>query len=679
MMSASVRCAATTLLALAALLAPSATAGAAAPPQPLELAKGWRFATAPAGPWKGVTVPHVFDGTANERLFDGTAAWYELKFQGPRTNEGWGWELRFDGVRRRAEVFLNGRSLGRNADPYTPFSLPAKGMIPGRENTLRVRVDNRRTPGVREGWWNWGGITRGVRLEPRGRVALRDTAVLGDVSCSGVCRASMLVDGWITNHSDKPVRPDVAADVKAPGGGASTQRTVRLRTIRPGERARVQFRVPVPGAPKLWAPERPALYEASVQARLGDVVQSVESQHVGLRSVRARDGHLWLNGKRLELRGASIQEDMPGRGPALTDADIERIVDDLKALHANVTRAHYLLDERLLDRLDEEGILVWSQAPVYHRDVQLRTLAGRERELATVRRTVVEARRHPSVLTHSVANELSPQPDKTAATRDFLMRAKQTVEELDPTVPASVDILAWPGFPRQKTYAKFKLLGLNSYFGWYKGDPQHETGDLNDLEPFLDRAHKQYFDQALVMTEFGAEATMDGPTNVKESYDFQARYLRSYLDIIEEREFLSGAIYWTLREFAVKPDWDGGAQRTDISDAQRDGIHNKGLLRYADGTPKPAWDIATSDFEATPMYRTASPRAVAAALDEAPPEAKPSAGQYAVAAAILAALVAMALLLLRAARSVWRHGGAPAPPLFAEEPEPGERRLRAVA
>src|SRR5205085_5599407 len=132
---------------------------------------------------------------------------------------------------------------------------------------------------------------------------------------------------------------------------------------------------------------------------------------VGLRTVTVRNGRLMLNGRELELRGASIQEDLPGRGPALTDADISEIVRELKAVHANATRAHYLLDERLLDAFDKAGILVWEQSPVYHRDVQLRDPVQRNRELGTVRRTVLEARKHPSVLTHSVANELSPQPD----------------------------------------------------------------------------------------------------------------------------------------------------------------------------------------------------------------------------------------------------------------------------
>ena len=78
------------------------------------------------------------------------------------------------------------------------------------------------------------------------------------------------------------------------------------------------------------------------------------------------------------------------------------------------------------------------------------------------------------------------------------------------------------------------------------------------------------------------------------------------LDIVEQRPFVGGAIYWTLREFAVKPDWDGGAKRP----VARDSIHNKGLINYA-GRRKPAWDVAASDFASTPLYREVAP-AVAA-------------------------------------------------------------------
>ena len=671
------RIATSTFAVAAALLALAPAAGAAGPPRPMTLATGWEFQLGRDASWQRVQVPHVFDGEANENLFRGTVARYRLRFQAPQTREGWGWDLRFESVRRRSDVFLNGKLLGRNTDPYTPFRVPATSLRPGAENVLTVRVDNRREPGWREGWWNWGGITRSVRLEPRGRVALRDVGLLSRVDCSGVCRASVVVDGWVENDSAKPQRPHVAVRLQAPDGDAATQKTVRLRTIRPGETARVHYEIPVPGTPRLWAPEQPNLYSATVQARVGDVVQDSEQERVGLRTVRVRDGQLWLNGRRLDLRGASIQEDMPGRGPALTDADVDRIVRDLKAVGANVTRAHYLLDERLLDRFDEQGILVWSQAPVYHRDVQLRTKAGMDYELRSVRRTVLEARRHPSVLTHSVANELSPQPDAPTArpTKEFLLRARDLTRDLDPTVPVSVDVLAWPGFDRQPTYATFDLLGVNSYFGWYKGDADHYTGNLRDLEPFLKSMREKYPRQALVVTEFGAEATMNGPADVKETYAFQADYLRRNLAIVGRNEFLSGAIYWTLREFAVKPEWDGGAERDDV---ERDGIHNKGLLHYGDGQPKPAWDVAAANFDSTPLYRTAAPRAVSASLSAEPVSEPASPASIALAGGVLAFLTLLGGLLLWALRDVWRLGDLPAPPAPARV-EPRERRLRAVA
>ena len=663
------------LAALAALLA--AVPASAATPRPVELAEGWEFAPTPEGPWKRVAVPHVFDARPLEQLFDGTTGWYRLRFDAPQERTGGGWALRFDGVRRRSEVFLNGRRVGTNADPYTPFSLPATGLRPGRQNLLTVRVDNRRTPGLREGWWNWGGITRPVRLVPRGKVSLRGVAVLGEVDCSGTCRAKAVVDGWLESHADRPTRPLVAVRLAPPGGGPATQKTVRMRTVAPGETARVRFTVPVAGDPKLWAPERPQLYDTTVQARLEESVEDAQQDRTGLRTVRVRRGHLELNGRRVELRGASIQEDVPGRGPAMTDADVEEVVRELKAVNASVTRAHYLLDERLLDRLDEEGILVWSQAPVYHRDVQLRTAAGRSRELGTLRRTVLEARRHPSVITHSVANELSPAPDDNAPTKAFLDRAARMVRDLDPTLPVSVDVLAWPGFPRQATYAQYDLLGINSYFGWYEGDEDHPTGDMRLLEPFLRSMHEKYPRQALVMTEFGAESTMDGPADVKETYAFQANYLRRYLALIDRLPFMGGAVYWTLREFAVKPEWDGGAQR----DVPRDGIHNKGLITYEGGERKPAWSIARREFGRTPLYSSAQPRAVAASLADPPSSGPPAVGSAAVVAGVLALLLTAAGLLAWLLRDLWRIGGAtpaPPPPTAAEEREP-RRRLRTAA
>ncbi|HEV3001694.1 MAG TPA: glycoside hydrolase family 2 TIM barrel-domain containing protein [Solirubrobacteraceae bacterium] len=661
-------------IALALIALPSPASASAEVRGTLPLDEGWEFAVEAGGPWRGVDVPHVMDPEPDPAVWPGRIGWYRLRFRAPATEPGRGWALRFGQVRRRAEVTLNGTLVGRNSDPYTPFTLPATSLRPGEENVLVVRVDNRRTPGFREGWWNWGGITRAVALVPRGHVELRDTGLLGELDCDGRCSAQVRVDTWLTNRTAEPVRPSVAVRLASPEGRVA-QRTVRVRTVAPGETARVQFGVPVE-RPKLWSPERPALYTATVQARLGERVEHAERTRIGLRSVAVRDGHLELNGRRLDLRGASIQEDAAGRGPALTDADVERTVAELKAVGANVTRAHYVLDPRLLSRLDEEGILVWSQAPVYHRDVQLRTEAGRDFELESVRRTVLAARNHPSVITHSVANELSPRPDELPTTAMWLDDARELAEDLDPTVPASVDVLAWPGFPKQATYDRFELLGLNSYFGWYRGDTGHETGDLAGLEPFLRQARRDYSRQALVMTEFGAEATMDGPPDVKETFAFQARYLDANLALIRRLGFMSGALYWTLREFAVKPNWDGGAERAGV---ERDSIHNKGLITYADGTRKPAWDVARRHFTETPLYRSEPPRAFAAVASDGP-RAEAGLGSTALTAGVIGALLTLSGLMLWLLRDIWRLSGLPEPaPAYAAGDPDRERRLELVA
>ncbi|HEX6388058.1 MAG TPA: glycoside hydrolase family 2 TIM barrel-domain containing protein [Solirubrobacteraceae bacterium] len=546
-----------------------------------------------------------------ESQFRGRVGWYSLKFTAPRSVPGFGWGVRFEQSRRVTKAWLNGVPIGGSADPYVPFTLPATGLKAGRENTLLVRVDNRKGREPREGWWNWGGLTRPVSLVPRGLLELRDPALMSKVDCEqggAVCRASVLVDGVLVNRSgtEQPA-PKVSVALTPPGGGRALRHTETASALHPGESRRVRFSFAVPD-PELWSPGSPKLYDGTITTFAKDArpVQ-IDHQRLGLRSVKVVNGMLELNGRQLDLRGASLQEDVPGRGPALTDADMDRIVAELKALGANVTRAHYALNQRLLDRLDSAGIMVWSQAPIYHRDRLLETPRQRDAALATLRGTVKAARTHASVITNNVANELSVVPDAVPGTKAYLDAAARATRDLDPTLPVSVDLLSYPGFGVQRTYAQYDLLGINSYFGWYPGKADHSTERLGDLAPYLDHMRDLYPRQGLVLTEFGAESTMDGPAATKETYAFQSRYVRQVLDIVEQRPFVSGAIYWTLREFAVKPDWDGGADRVGVA---RDGIHNKGLIRYGGGR-KPAWTVAARDFAATPLYREVAP-AVAA-------------------------------------------------------------------
>jgi len=608
-----------TVLAMLVLVAPAATQQGTlppGPPDPVALSGGWQIRFDPSDRgrgqnwksgnwnerWSSVSVPHVFNAKPVDSQFLGTVGWYRMRLKTPATPAGFHWALKFEGARREATVWLNGRRIGENSNPFEPFTVRAAGLKPpGQTNSLVVRVSNERSKELREGWWNWGGLTRPVELEPVGAVDWDDVGILSDVECANQakgCTAIARTDGVLTNHTDRTVSPRLQVTLTSPTGTVSTK-TVVVKDLKPFQRRRIGFPVGIQGKPALWSPLRPNLYSSSVSVTLDDTVTQREVRQVGLRFVRVTGGQLYLNGHKLQLRGASIQEDVPGRGAALRDQDIETTVSDLKRLGANVTRAQYPLNERLLERMDQEGILVWSQSPVYHDDVELQTAAGRAAALDKVRLTVLYARNHPSVLAHSVANELSPYADSMPGTRRFLTRAARVARDLDDTVPAALDLLSYPNIPRQRVYANFGLLGINSYYGWYEGkDGAQSTADFDSLAPFLRDMRRMYPRQAQIITEFGAEATFDGPASEKETFAFQARYVDRTLQVVEDLPWLAGAIYWTAREFYVKPRWDGGALRRDVV---RDSLHNKGLIRY-DGRPKPAFYAARKDFRSTPVY-----------------------------------------------------------------------------
>jgi len=581
-------------------------ASAQALPRPVALTHGWRFRFDPharggldawrkGGPrsgWQRVQVPHVFDARLLASTFHGTIGWYRLRFRAPATPRGFGWAFRFGAVRRTATVWLNGRPIGFHEDPYAPFTLPARGLRPGRVNELVLRVVNRKHALPREGWWNWGGITRPVTLIPQGPLVLKDVAVMPSLSCNGpgACTTPIVEVQGRLNGRRGPARVTVA--LRSPSGATTTH------TFTTSARGGISFRFPLSGTPDLWSPDHPALYSTTVTTSIAGRTSQVDRLQTGVRAVQVIGGLLYLNGRRVQLRGASIQEDVPGRGPALRPSDIAQIVGELKAVGANVTRAQYGLSDEMMSALDRAGILLWNQAPVYHRDLELRRADGRAFAMSQVRGNVMAARNHACLLANSIDNEPVLIPDHRPGTRQFLFRAQKIARRLDPITPTALDIAVKTGVPFQRSYTWFDLIGLNSYFGWYTGRTANSIANFDDWEPTLRAIRKSYPSQGLVVTEFGAEASFHGPAWQKGTYEFQSDYLSKSLDIVDRTPFLGGAIYWTLREFAVKPHWDGGAS---LPIAMRNSLHHKGLLAY-DGAPKPAWYVAHDGFTATPLY-----------------------------------------------------------------------------
>ncbi len=567
-------------------------------PRNVGIAQNWGAGGAPSTGWQPVSLPNDFNPIVSPAGDRGTVGWYRIQFTGPAQPRDRSWAVHFESARRNTTAWLNGYEIGGNSDPYAQFTLSAPTLRPHGTNTLVVRVDNikgHRT--LPEDWWNWGGIMGPVELEPQGRLALENLGVMPKLRCGYRC-GQLIVQGTAVNRSAIRLRPTLVVRLTDPTGHVTATRFA-LRALRSGASASVDLAVRLHGRPDLWSPRSPALYSAEVDLDAGGRVEQAQSLHVGMRSVQVRGGLLYLNGRRLWLHGAAIHEDLIGRGAALSDGDIDTIVSELRAVGANITRAHYLLSPRLLDALDAAGIMVWEQAPVDHADGALRSGAGRRHALALLRSTLLGDRSHPSVIVNSVGNELAPNPDRTSGTLKYLQQAIPLARSTDPAAGVGLDTYCYTGYPKQRIYSSLDVLGISSYFGWYTGPRGHSIANFSELRPFLRQTHSRYPRQAIAVSEYGAEGLYDGPADIKGTYEFQSDYLRRTLGVIDRLSFMNGSIYWTLREFAVSPGWTGGAQLP--AGDQPDGLHHKGLLAY-DGTPKPAFSLAQQLFAQTPSF-----------------------------------------------------------------------------
>ena len=132
----------------------------------------------------------------------------------------------------------------------------AKDCDPRRRNELVVVVDSRKDPRLLEGWWNWDGIVRPVRLIPAGRAHVRD---LGTMSQGAVPRAGPHLPGLVARRraAGAPRRAGDQADARGPAAltrrAGPRKRSGSLASARPASGSARAVR-----APDLWSPGAPA-------------------------------------------------------------------------------------------------------------------------------------------------------------------------------------------------------------------------------------------------------------------------------------------------------------------------------------------------------------------------------------------------------------------------------------
>lgn len=330
----------------------------------------WNYAIRPLGEQPAafdgeILVPFAVESSLSgvgERLGSKNELWYERTFEiSPKWN-GKRILLHFGAVDWKADVWVNGISVGSHTGGYTPFSFDITAALAKGENTLRVRVWDPTDEGYQprgkqvnnpNGIWYTpvSGIWQTVWLEAVPQQYIREVRTTPDLD-----RKTFRVEVPVCN-----AQPGDLVEVTLYDGGAE------VASARAFNGATVELTL---ADPKCWSPDSPFLYDMKVALlRNGRRIDAVES-YAAMRkfsTLRDKNGivRLALNNKPLFQFGPLDQGWWPdGLYTAPTDEALAFDVIKTKELGYNMIRKHVKVEPaRWYYHCDKAGMIVWQDMP----------------------------------------------------------------------------------------------------------------------------------------------------------------------------------------------------------------------------------------------------------------------------------------------------------------------------
>ncbi len=397
--------------------------------------------------WRPVVVPHDFgvmdraDGTPpfdpaaiggqDNGYLPGGIGWYRHRLTLAPADVTRVIRLRFEAVYMDAEIWLNGKQVGKHHYGYTAFSLDLTGQVRAGVNVIVVRV-NHAAPSSR--WYAGSGLIRPVALELLDPVHIAPDSAFVTTELATPERGALTARASVSNRSAKAQTVELVSTVLTTAGAQVARARQQLPVAASGKADFVQPLALV--RPALWSPEAPHLHTLVQEVRIGGVLTDVRRIRFGIRtiSVDSQNG-LRINGKKLLLRGGNIHHDNYMIGAAgAPDADARKVALMKAAGYNAIRSAHNPASQATMDAADELGMLVIGEAfDMWQKKKNTNDYA---RFFATdwqrdIDSMVIAGRNHPSLLFWSVGNEIPEQgtPEGVATARKLVARIRQ----LDPT------------------------------------------------------------------------------------------------------------------------------------------------------------------------------------------------------------------------------------------------------
>ena len=468
--------------------------------------------------------------TQDDQLFfyEGTV-WFKKSFQAAPSKD-FRSLLYFAAVNYDCHVYLNGQHVGHHIGGFTPFNYDVSDKLREGENIVIVKVDNKRhaedVPTQIFDWWNYGGITRDVRLVKVPTVYLEDydlqlqkadaKAKTRELSFSAKLNKAEAGHKVVVSIPELKLEQHLTSDAE---GKVSCTLKVNAKKL------------------SLWSPQNPKLYDVRLS-----VDTSTINDEIGFRTIETRDKQILLNGQPIFLKGISIHNEKPnGGGRANTAEDARLLLSWAKELGCNFVRlAHYPHHEEMVREAERMGILVWSEIPVYWTIAWTNT---KTYENARQQLTDMIARDHnrANVIIWSIANETPHSNERD----QFLGNLAKYARTLDNTrlISMAMEVTGASNYVNRlhdNMHEYVDVVSFNQYIGWYR--------DVNDAPKMR---WKIPYNKPVIISEFGggARAGYHGAKNQRWTEEFQENLYIENCAMLDKIEGLAGTTPWILKDF----------------------------------------------------------------------------------------------------------------------------------
>nr|WP_186581589.1 sugar-binding domain-containing protein [Streptomyces sp. BK340] len=358
--------------------------------------------------------------------------WYRADFTVTDTTERT--HLDFSGVISAADVYVNGRQVGRASDvvgAYTHHELDISSLVKSGTNTVAFRIQpNEPNKNLTMGWIDWlqpppdrnMGIVRDVLVRRGGPVALRDAHVVTKLAVPSLATADLTVKAQARNDSATAVTAEISGTV----AGTAVTRSVPLAAH---ETKTVTFSpADVPGlrltSPKVWWPAGMGgqpLYDLDLTASVSGTASDTAHESFGIRDVQAplnSDGarQYRINGRKLLIKGGGWSPDEFLRWDSTYVADRLKYALDL-GLNTIRLEGHIEPDE-FFGLADRYGVLTlpgWECCDKWEGQVNGSGETGDEWTAAdypvakaSMAAEAARLRDHPSVISFLIGSDYAP-------------------------------------------------------------------------------------------------------------------------------------------------------------------------------------------------------------------------------------------------------------------------------